>query len=168
YYRASRHSELAALPPPSALPTPPMPGAAGGAIYGDEGTAGSPMSFSFAKDAHLDSLISSGTGRKAVLASKAAGMLRNKEDIGTTSDSDNRIKSVEDKTFYLVDGFWTDSEFDAKKNDKPEVVEFGSKQYFDLIAADPELLKYFAAGSQVIVNYKGHCYKVVQPSTATG
>jgi hypothetical protein len=68
------------------------------------------------------------------------------------------MRAVDDKTFYLVDGYWTDSEY--KKDEKSEQVDFGSKQYFDLVASDPQLRKYFAVASQVIVVYKGHCYKI--------
>ena len=75
-------------------------------------------------------------------------------------DKEAGVKSVEDKTFYLSSGFWTDSTFDAKSA-KPQIISFGSKDYFDLIRSNPGISKYLSVGQQVILMYKGHCYKIV-------
>jgi Ca-activated chloride channel family protein len=101
---------------------------------------------------------SSPVGKEAVLEAKDTALLMNKEDIASIEETPTTMRAVDDKTFYLVDGFWTDSEY--KKDEKSEQVDFGSKQYFDLVASDPQLRKYFAVASQVIVVYKGHCYKI--------
>jgi hypothetical protein len=158
----------AALPPPSALPAPPMPfmGVSAGDAFE---SASSNAQFSAApsqmqiRSFHYVS--GATTGVAAVQAAKKTSTL--KQSIAVDKDEQQGIKSVDDKTFYLRKGIWTDSDFDANKQ-KPEVIEFGSKKYFDLIASDAELGKYFATGTQIVVVHKGHCYKVVQPEHATG
>jgi Ca-activated chloride channel family protein len=112
-------------------------------------------------------------GKDAVVRAKKASVLMNSDAIASVDKEQasagikGSVKSVEDKTFYFRDGFWTDSDFDASKL-KPELVEFGSKKYFDLVASSPELRRYFSAAANLVVVYKGHCYKVVQAATTTG
>jgi hypothetical protein len=169
------YSMQGALPPPSALPAAPMPfmGVSAGDAFE---SASSNAQFSAApsqmqivdnrpvgRSFHYVS--GATTGVAAVQAAKKTSTL--KQSIAVDKDEQQGIKSVDDKTFYLRKGVWTDSDFDANKK-KPEVIEFGSKKYFDLIASDAELGKYFATGTQIVVVHKGHCYKVVQPEHATG
>lgn len=70
------------------------------------------------------------------------------------------LKTIDDKTFYLRNGFWTDSSYDQSKSPKLQEVSFGSKEYFDLIKNAPGISKYLAVGRQVIVVFKGHSYKI--------
>ncbi|MBP9093274.1 VWA domain-containing protein, partial [bacterium] len=68
------------------------------------------------------------------------------------------VKTVEEKTFYLRNGYWTDSEY---KNEKVDEVQFGSERYFALTRTLPNMTRYLALGKQVIVVIKGHAYKIV-------
>lgn len=68
------------------------------------------------------------------------------------------VKTVDDKTFYLKNGYWTDSEY---KNEKVDEVQFGSERYFALTRTIPTMTRYLALGKQVIVVIKGHAYKIV-------
>jgi hypothetical protein len=105
------------------------------------------------------------SGKVAVVAAKKASKLR--ESIAMDKDEEGSgVKSVEDKTFYYRGGFWTDSDFDGSKL-KPEEIQFGSSRYFDLVSKNPELRKYLAVSTQVVVVYKGHAYKIVAPKNAT-
>ena len=72
----------------------------------------------------------------------------------------NPIQTVNDKTFILQDGVWTDTTFqpDTMQTQK---VNFLSDDYFSLIADHPELGQYFAIGEQVIVVLDGVAYEVV-------
>ncbi|HEY9777265.1 MAG TPA: VIT domain-containing protein [Planktothrix sp.] len=156
----------------AALPLPGSPAPFAGQSIAAPGMGGSADSFSSpAQFQAIDGrpiirdFRNSFTGRDAVVAAKDTSALQQSSSLDNKSGAG--VKAVDDKTFYLVQGFWTDSDYDAKTQ-KPEEVEFGSKHYFDLIAGDPDLAKYFAAGTQVLVVHKGHCYKVVQPATATG
>jgi Ca-activated chloride channel family protein len=68
------------------------------------------------------------------------------------------VKTVEEKTFYLRNGYWTDSEY---KNERVDEVQFGSERYFALTRTVPNMTRYLALGKQVIVVIKGHAYKIV-------
>lgn len=72
------------------------------------------------------------------------------------------VKTVEEKTFYLRNGYWTDSEY---KNEKVDEVQFGSERYFSLTRTVPNMSRYLALGKQVIVVIKGHAYKIVVAQT---
>ncbi|MDR3613263.1 MAG: VWA domain-containing protein [Candidatus Obscuribacterales bacterium] len=70
------------------------------------------------------------------------------------------VKTAEDKTFYLVNGVWTDSTYSANSSPKPIEIAFGSDAYFKLIHDNPGINKFLALGEQVLVLYKGKCYKI--------
>ncbi|MDR3614912.1 MAG: VIT and VWA domain-containing protein [Candidatus Obscuribacterales bacterium] len=76
------------------------------------------------------------------------------------SNSNKSMKTVEDKTFYLQNGIWTDSTFVDKDLAKAHTVAFGSDAYFKLLHEVPALAKYLAIGKQVIVIFKGQCYQI--------
>jgi Ca-activated chloride channel family protein len=109
------------------------------------------------------------TGKDAVAFSKQARSYQwtTAVDDGR-ADKANGVKRVEDKTFYLKNGFWTDSAFESGNTDKAEVVKFGSDRYFALIKSNPGISKYLAVGRQVILVFKGHLYKIVDASSANG
>jgi Ca-activated chloride channel homolog len=77
-----------------------------------------------------------------------------------TEKQDAGLKTVDEKTFFLRDGFWTDSQYNSAKSPKLEVITFGTQQYFDLLKT-PGISKYLAVGRQVILVYNGHSYKIV-------
>lgn len=65
------------------------------------------------------------------------------------------------KTFYLKGGVWTDGALDAgERRDATEVRAF-SEEYFELLAREPGLAKFFALGGRVSVLYGGKVYRVV-------
>ncbi len=103
------------------------------------------------------------TGKLAVKSAKVMNEL--KESVDSSKEEEKAqsagFKIVDDKTFYLRDEFWTDSSYDAEKSPKPEVVNFGTPEYFDLLTKNPGISKYLAVGRQVIVLHNGHCYKIV-------
>ena len=88
----------------------------------------------------------------------------------STAETENAasVKRIRNKTFYPREGVWTDSEYDAET--ETEKIIFGSKAYFDLIAAEPELSQYLAIGKQVIFCHKDTCYEILPmdspPTTA--
>ncbi|MCV4860757.1 hypothetical protein OFB63_32410, partial [Escherichia coli] len=65
------------------------------------------------------------------------------------------IRKIGAKTFRLQSGVWTDTEY--KPDSKlPEIsLKFGSREYFDLAIAEPELARYFSLGEKVIVVFSG-------------
>jgi uncharacterized protein YegL len=102
--------------------------------------------------------LGSAVGKDAVKQAKLGKALKEVEFENQSAQSG--VKSVENKTFYLRDGFWVDSIYDGKQ--KVEEIEFGSKAYFDLLHSTPALAKFFAIGHQAIIVFNGHCFKVIQ------
>ncbi len=72
----------------------------------------------------------------------------------------NPIQTVNDKTFLLQNGIWTDTLFkpDTMQTQK---VTFLSDEYFSLLEKIPELAPYFAIGDKVIAVIDGVAYEVV-------
>lgn len=109
------------------------------------------------------------TGEDAVVLSKQARAAQ--ETVTVTADepkafSDDRTtngaapQKVGDKTFYLHEGVWTDSEFSADAKLPETVLTFGSDEYFALLKREPRLPQFFALGERVIVVLEGRVYRV--------
>jgi Ca-activated chloride channel homolog len=163
------HGRLAA---PS-MPPPPLPatsfssvatsvggevGSAGGAgsgeaSFGDEGSD-SPGIIAGSVFAHPAS------GKEAVMKARELNELKDSLAFENKKSDTGGLKTAGDKTFYLRDGYWTDSAYEKTKFPAPQEITFGSKEYFDLLKAEPGLSKYLAVGRQVIVVYKDRCYKI--------
>lgn len=69
------------------------------------------------------------------------------------------IKYKEDKTFYLKDKYWVDSRYEEESPVKE--VRFNSEEYFRLISAKPGIAKYLSVAKNVIVNFEGVNYKII-------
>jgi Ca-activated chloride channel family protein len=100
------------------------------------------------------------TGADAVQQSKAQ---REQQDVIRVNDDDVRkdaVKRVAGKTFYLIDGVWTDSEFKAESKLLETVLVFGSDEYFALLKQNTKLGNYFSLGERVVVVLDGRVYRV--------
>jgi Ca-activated chloride channel family protein len=100
------------------------------------------------------------TGADAVQGSK---MAREQQESVRLKDEDTRtdaVKRAAGKTFYLIEGVWTDSEFKAESRLPETVVVFGSDEYFVLLNKISKLGTYFSLGERVVVVLDGHVYKV--------
>jgi Ca-activated chloride channel family protein len=104
------------------------------------------------------------TGEYAVRESKRA---RAQQDATRADGADadevtamSSVSKVGDKTFYMRDGVWVDSEFKPESKLPETVVEFGGDEYFALIKREPQLARFFALGERVVVVYKGRVYRV--------
>ena len=73
---------------------------------------------------------------------------------------DKQLRYVGAKTFQLEDGVWIDTAY--TEDMKVKEVKYMSDEYLDLLSEKPELGKYFALGEQIIVVFKGTCYKVTK------
>ena len=129
--------------------SPGIAGSGGGAVYGA------------AMPAPFYSLANSPVGRDAVLQAKASQAFKSASVASAAGQLKQGVKTVEDKTFYLKDGIWVDSDYDAARSPKPEVITFGSARYFDLVKSVHGIAKYLSAGNEVVLVYKNHCYKIV-------
>ncbi|HEY9687910.1 MAG TPA: VIT domain-containing protein [Coleofasciculaceae cyanobacterium] len=82
------------------------------------------------------------------------------------------LKTIGTKTFTLSkEGVWADTAYDEKTHGKPQAITFGTDDYFQLLAAKPELLPYFSLGEQVLVvlmESDGHwkAYQVLPAKTS--
>lgn len=140
---------------------------AGDAVYGDEGTHGAPpySEFDFVSTEMSKSIASAATtGKGAIRREKKLGELAQATAV-EESEKSSAVKSVEDKTFYLRDGFWTDAAFNTKTSPKVEEVTFGSKEYFELLKT-PGISKFLSVGRQVIFVFNGKTYKVTYKENA--
>lgn len=99
------------------------------------------------------------TGADAVAESKLS---RERQERASLKEEDRAetIRRVMGKTFYLVDGVWTDSEFNADSKLPETVAKFGSEEYFALLKQYPKLGSYFALGERVVVVFEGRVYRV--------
>ena len=70
------------------------------------------------------------------------------------------MRRVAGKTFYLIDGVWTDSEFKAESRLPETVTAFGSEEYFALLKQIPKLGSFFSLGERVVVVFEGRVYRV--------
>ncbi len=99
------------------------------------------------------------TGAEAVQQSKSARdqqeRLVLKEEVRTDA-----VKRVAGKTFYLIEGVWTDSEFKAESRLPETVLEFASDEYFALLKQNPKLASYFSLGEKVVIVMDGRVYRV--------
>lgn len=99
------------------------------------------------------------TGEQAIGQSKAA---REQQDVIRVEDKTRKdaVRRVEGKTFYLIDGVWTDSEFKAESKLPETALVFGSDDYYALLKQHSKLGSFFALGERVIVIFEGRVYRV--------
>jgi Ca-activated chloride channel family protein len=158
-------------------------GAAVDHIYGDEGKGLSSVArgdslysseeadrerVKKSKDAFARAIASAQpAGEKAVMASKSVNALKSADMLARAGTADG-VKVIGDKTFYFLNGFWVDSSFEKVKDPTLDEIEFGSTKYFELVKNESEITPFLGAGQQVIVVFKGRCYKIVAPAKNVG
>jgi Ca-activated chloride channel family protein len=64
------------------------------------------------------------------------------------------------KTFHRAGDLWIDDDARDDKDKKIEELEFGSKEYFDFLAANPKLCRWLSVGNKVDLLDKGKIYRV--------
>jgi Ca-activated chloride channel family protein len=103
------------------------------------------------------------TGADAVQLSKIA---REQQDLRQLKDDTrtDAVRRVAGKTFYLIDGVWTDSEFKAESGLPETVLVFASDEYFALLKQQAKLGSYFSLGERVVVVFEGRVYRVNAPT----
>jgi Ca-activated chloride channel homolog len=99
------------------------------------------------------------TGAVAVRESKRARAQQEVVRVDS-EEAGESIRKVGDKTFYMREGVWTDSEFKQEAKLPETALEFGSEEYFALLKREPQLARFFSLGERVVVVYKGRVYRV--------
>lgn len=99
------------------------------------------------------------TGEQAIQQSKAA---REQQDTSLlrAEKKNDLVRRIAGKTFYLLEGVWTDSEFKAESRLPEKSVAFGSEEYFALLKVNTKLGNYFSLGERVVVVLDGTVYRV--------
>jgi hypothetical protein len=86
------------------------------------------------------------SGARAVAAAKAGRAMRDTERVKDEANS----RYIDGKAFFLRDGVWTDSAFDAAKSAPPQKIKFGSTEYFALLKT-AHVAKWLSIGERVIL-----------------
>ena len=100
------------------------------------------------------------TGSLAVQQSKRA---REQQELVKLKDDETRrdaVQRVGTKTFYLLEGVWTDSEFKEDARLPETAVTFGSEEYFALLKQYPKLANYLSLGERMVVVFEGRVYRI--------
>jgi len=97
-------------------------------------------------------------GVGAVRAAKATQAFKLEDRAAQVASE--RILYKDDKTFYLKDGVWTDSEY--KDGSPAETVKFNSDAFYKLIAEKPGIAKYLSLGNKLVVVFEGVNYRIVE------
>ena len=102
---------------------------------------------------------SANTGAGAVQLSKQS---REQQELLKLKDDTRRdaVQRVGAKTFYLLEGVWTDSEFKEDARLPESVVTFGSEEYFALLKQFPKLANYLSLGERVVVVFEDRVYRI--------
>jgi Ca-activated chloride channel family protein len=95
-------------------------------------------------------------GVGAVKAAKATQAFKLEDRAAETASE--RILYKDDKTFYLKDGVWTDSEY--REGEATTEIKFSSDEYYRLISDKPALAKYLSVARAMIVVFEGTSYRI--------
>jgi Ca-activated chloride channel family protein len=118
-----------------------------------------------AKDEYAATPEPQAVGAPAAERAEKEGDLYDSESVGggeaLPEEAAQVVRLVGSKTFLLRDGVWIDTAFDPSRMTTVKV-DFGSDEYFDLLAARPEWGAYFALGSRVVLVAEGTAYEIVE------
>jgi Ca-activated chloride channel family protein len=101
------------------------------------------------------------TGESAVVYSQAEKKMKESDKLDSPDDYLMSMRTVGDKTFKLKGDEWIDTEFKDNSTLPQVKLQFGSDEFFSLIAKEPKLAEFFALGKKVTVVYKGKVYRVI-------
>jgi Ca-activated chloride channel family protein len=107
------------------------------------------------------------SGQAAVQSAVDAGALQGAASAPSVpQEASASVRVLGSRTFVFSDGTWVDTAFDPGKMQTTRV-EFLSPDYFDLVAAHPELADAFSLGEKVIALADGTAYEVVAGEGST-
>jgi Ca-activated chloride channel family protein len=97
------------------------------------------------------------TGKGGVKIAKATQ--RFKAETQAVYVESQKIRYKDDKTFYLNDGIWVDSDYEAGSAVKE--IEFNSEEFYQLIKTKPGITKYLSLSRNIIISYQRVDYKII-------
>jgi hypothetical protein len=74
----------------------------------------------------------------------------------------NPSQFVAGKTFFFNEGRWVDSDLQQLPNAKPIRIQFGSSEYFQLLAKHPSAPAWLAQGRAIQIVIAGIAYEIVE------
>jgi len=98
------------------------------------------------------------SGRDAVLSSR---VMKKMEQADKDVSMLLTVQRVGEKTFYLKNGYWVDEEVKSISN-IDRTISYLSDGYFSLLHSEPDLKKILALGENLIFEWEGIVYKIVQ------
>jgi Ca-activated chloride channel homolog len=101
------------------------------------------------------------TGESAVVYSQAEKKMKESDKDDRLDSIISTIRTVGEKTFQLKNDVWMDTEFKETSTLPKIELQFGTEEFFNLIAKEPKLADFFSLGKKVVVVYKGKIYKIV-------
>jgi Ca-activated chloride channel homolog len=101
------------------------------------------------------------SGEAAVVYSQAERKMKDSDKVESPESYLTSVRAIGDKTFQLKGEEWVDTELKATSTLPKVEVQFGSDEFFNLIAKEPKLADFFSLGKKVSVLFKGKIYRVV-------
>ncbi len=98
------------------------------------------------------------TGVGGVKIAKATQ--RFKAEMQAVHVESQNIRYKDDKTFYLKEGFWVDSDYEEGSALKE--IFFNSEKFYQLIAARPGIAKYLSVARNLIIRFQDVAYKIIE------
>ena len=96
------------------------------------------------------------SGKQAVVGASSIRTLAEEEPAPPEGES---VRTIEDRTFFLKDGVWTESTYNGEDTIK---IKAYSRAYFDLVTLKPELTAFLSLGDQLILKV-GRVYIEIGP-----
>jgi len=100
------------------------------------------------------------TGESAVVYSKSENKMKGSDKIESPEAYLSGVRTVGEKTFQLKAEEWVDTEVKDLSTLPKVEVQFGTEEFFNLIAREPKLAEFFSLGKKVTVLFKGKIYRV--------
>lgn len=101
------------------------------------------------------------SGESAVVYSQAERKMKDSDKVESPESYLTTVRAIGDKTFQLKGDEWVDTELKDTSTMPKVEVQFGSDEFFSLIAKEPKLADFFSLGKKVSVVFKGKIYRVV-------
>jgi len=86
---------------------------------------------------------------------------------GAVAQAQPVVQSAAGRTFFLRNGVWVDSAYDAAQMSEPRVIDFASDAYFELLSARPELGQALALGEELILVVDKAAYRITNAGSET-